>query len=86
MGAVGHRDPGGPRCTEYGLGKAGWTVKASVLPPLPEAGMKIGIADTTFARVNMGKIAIDEINKHASIATERYTVPGIKDLRWPARS
>ena len=42
--------------------------------------MKIGIADTTFARVNMGKIAIDEIKKHASIATERYTVPGIKDL------
>jgi riboflavin synthase len=42
--------------------------------------MKIGIADTTFARVNMGKIAIDEIKKHASIAIERYTVPGIKDL------
>jgi riboflavin synthase len=42
--------------------------------------MKIGIADTTFARVNMGKIAIDEIKKHASVAIERYTVPGIKDL------
>jgi len=42
--------------------------------------MKIGIADTTFARVNMGKIAIDEIRKHASAAIERYTVPGIKDL------
>jgi len=42
--------------------------------------MKIGIADTTFARVNLGKIAIDEIRKHASAAIERYTVPGIKDL------
>ena len=42
--------------------------------------MKIGVADTTFARVNMGKIAIDEIKKHASAAIERYTVPGIKDL------
>ena len=42
--------------------------------------MKIGIADTTFARVNMGKIAIEEIRKHASAGIERYTVPGIKDL------
>lgn len=42
--------------------------------------MKIGIADTTFARVNMGSIAIDEIRRHASVAVERVTVPGIKDL------
>ena len=42
--------------------------------------MKVGIADTTFARVNMGGIAIDEIKKHASVAIERVTVPGIKDL------
>ena len=42
--------------------------------------MKIGVADTTFARVNMGGIAIDELRRHASIAVERYTVPGIKDL------
>ncbi len=42
--------------------------------------MKIGVADTTFARVNMGRIAIDELKKHASVAIERYTVPGIKDL------
>ena len=42
--------------------------------------MKIGIADTTFARVNMGKIAIDEIKRHTSVAIERYTVPGVKDL------
>ncbi|MDO8872532.1 MAG: riboflavin synthase [Methanoregula sp.] len=42
--------------------------------------MKIGIADTTFSRVNMGAIAIDELKKHASVAIERTTVPGIKDL------
>jgi len=42
--------------------------------------MRVGVADTTFARVNMGKIAIDELRKHASIGIERYTVPGIKDL------
>jgi riboflavin synthase len=42
--------------------------------------MRIGIADTTFARINMGGIAIDELGKHASVAIERVTVPGIKDL------
>ncbi|MCD5425170.1 MAG: riboflavin synthase [Methanosarcinaceae archaeon] len=41
---------------------------------------RIGIADTTFARFNMGSAAIDEIKKHASVHIERYTVPGIKDL------
>jgi len=42
--------------------------------------MKVGVADTTFARINMGAIAIDELKKHASVSIERYTVPGIKDL------
>ncbi|MCQ8893485.1 MAG: riboflavin synthase [Methanolinea sp.] len=42
--------------------------------------MKVGIADTTFARVNMGSIAADEIRRNASVAIERVTVPGIKDL------
>ncbi|HZD44049.1 MAG TPA: 6,7-dimethyl-8-ribityllumazine synthase, partial [Methanomicrobiales archaeon] len=42
--------------------------------------MKVGVADTTFARVNMGKIAIDELKRHASLTIERYTVPGMKDL------
>ncbi|MFA5613392.1 MAG: riboflavin synthase [Methanoculleus sp.] len=42
--------------------------------------MKIGIADTTFSRVDMGRIAIDEIRKLASVRIERYVVPGIKDL------
>ncbi len=41
---------------------------------------KVGIADTTFARVNMGNIAINELRKGASLQIERYTVPGVKDL------
>ncbi|PIN73994.1 riboflavin synthase [Candidatus Woesearchaeota archaeon CG10_big_fil_rev_8_21_14_0_10_45_16] len=40
--------------------------------------MKIGIADTMFARVDMAKTALQVIgNKHQ---VERYTVPGFKDL------
>ena len=42
--------------------------------------MKVGVADTTFARVNMGGIAVEELKKHASVSIERVTVPGIKDL------
>jgi len=42
--------------------------------------MRVGVADTTFARVNMGGIAADELRRHASVAIERYTVPGVKDL------
>jgi len=42
--------------------------------------MKVGVVDTTFARVNMGNIAIDELKKYASVSIERVTVPGIKDL------
>jgi riboflavin synthase len=42
--------------------------------------MKVGVADTTFARVNMGAIAIAELKRHASVAIERVTVPGFKDL------
>ncbi|MDD1720210.1 MAG: riboflavin synthase [Methanoregulaceae archaeon] len=42
--------------------------------------MRVGVADTTFARVNMGGIAIGELRKHASVSIERVTVPGIKDL------
>jgi riboflavin synthase len=47
--------------------------------------MKIGIADTTFSRINMGKIAIDELRKISSLPYERYTVPGIKDLPVAAK-
>lgn len=47
---------------------------------------KIGIADTTFARYDMAKAAIDEIKKNATnIKIERYTVPGIKDLPVAAK-
>jgi riboflavin synthase len=43
--------------------------------------MKIGICDTTFARVDMAKYAIEEIKMHlANIKFIRRTVPGIKDL------
>jgi len=41
--------------------------------------MKIGIADTTFATVNMAEFAIDVIKKSGQ-EIERYTVPGFKDL------
>jgi len=48
--------------------------------------IKIGIADTTFARYDMAKDAIDEIKKNAgNIVIERYTVPGIKDLPVAAK-
>jgi len=40
----------------------------------------VGIADTTFARVNMADFVIDVIKKNSKYKIERYTVPGIKDL------
>jgi len=46
----------------------------------------IGIVDTTFARYDMAKAAIDELKKNAvGIRIERYTVPGIKDLPVAAK-
>jgi len=42
--------------------------------------MKIGIADTTFARVDMASFAIEIIKKNSNAKIERYTVPGFKDL------
>src|SRR3989338_4890200 len=41
---------------------------------------KIGIADTTFARIDMAKFAIGAIKKNSKHSIERYTVPGFKDL------
>ena len=42
---------------------------------------RVGIVDTTFARLDMGSIAIDEIkNTRDQIKIVRITVPGIKDL------
>jgi riboflavin synthase len=37
--------------------------------------MRVGVADTTFSRVDMAAYAIEEIGE-----VERYTVPGMKDL------
>lgn len=42
--------------------------------------MRIGVADTTFARIDMAKFAIDIIKKNSDAEIERYTVPGFKDL------
>ena len=42
---------------------------------------RIGIADTTFARVDMGGLAIEELKATGTgFKIERYTVPGVKDL------
>ena len=42
---------------------------------------RIGIADTTFARYNMGQSAIEELQSNSTgFKIIRYTVPGIKDL------
>ena len=47
---------------------------------------KYGVADTTFSRVDMGRIAIDVIRKEDPDAEiVRYTVPGIKDLPVAAK-
>jgi len=48
--------------------------------------MKIGIADTMFARGDMGALAVETIQEHSpNIKIERYTVPGIKDLPVAAK-
>ncbi|MCX6695073.1 MAG: riboflavin synthase [Candidatus Altiarchaeota archaeon] len=42
---------------------------------------RIGIADTSFARYDMARDAIDEIKQSVGgVKIVRYTVPGIKDL------
>lgn len=47
--------------------------------------MKVGIADTTFARYDMAKTAITELKESASVQIARYTVPGVKDLPVAAK-
>ncbi|MDO8340111.1 MAG: riboflavin synthase [Candidatus Burarchaeum sp.] len=44
--------------------------------------VKLGMADTTFARVDMASFAADEISRRFGMRVEivRRTVPGIKDL------
>lgn len=47
---------------------------------------KIGVVDTTFARVDMGAHAIDELKRTGTgFKVERRTVPGIKDLPVAAK-
>ncbi|UCE91782.1 MAG: riboflavin synthase [Methanobacteriota archaeon] len=47
---------------------------------------RIGVADTTFARVDMGGAAIEELRSTGTgFKVERYTVPGIKDLPLAAK-
>jgi len=47
---------------------------------------KIGVVDTTFARVDMGGVAIDELKKTGTgFKVERMTVPGVKDLPVAAK-
>lgn len=40
----------------------------------------IAVVDTTFARVDMGAIALQQLRKHSGVQVMRSTVPGIKDL------
>lgn len=41
---------------------------------------KVGVADTMFARYDMGGLAIQTLAEHGDVNIERYTVPGFKDL------
>ncbi len=48
--------------------------------------LKICVIDTTFSRVNMGEIAVNELRKLIpSAEIIRITVPGIKDLPGAAK-
>jgi len=50
--------------------------------------VKLGIVDTTFSRVDMGKVALDTLAKAAKgneLRVERVVVPGVKDLPAAAR-
>lgn len=47
---------------------------------------KIGVVDTTFARVDMAGFAIDELKRTGTgYKIERRTVPGVKDLPVAAK-
>lgn len=47
---------------------------------------KIGVVDTTFSRVDMGSIAIDELKRTGTgFKVDRRTVPGVKDLPVAAK-
>lgn len=42
--------------------------------------VRVGIVDTTFARYDMARAAMDELKQLCSTKFERRTVPGVKDL------
>lgn len=45
--------------------------------------MKVGVADTAFARVDLAREVLAEFERHAKrwpVRVERVTVPGMKDL------
>jgi len=47
---------------------------------------RIGVADTTFARVDMGGHTVDQLKRTGTgFKVERYTVPGVKDLPVAAK-
>lgn len=47
---------------------------------------RIGIVDTTFARVDMAKYAINVIKEHLpNVIIERITVPGFKNTPWACK-
>ena len=47
---------------------------------------RIGVVDTTFARVDMGSFAVDELKRTGTgYKVERRTVPGVKDLPVAAK-
>ena len=47
---------------------------------------RIGVVDTTFARVDMGGFAVDELKRTGTgYKIERRTVPGVKDLPVAAK-
>lgn len=54
------------------------------IKPPENKSVRIGVVDTTFSRVNMGAIALDEFSKlkteNRILELVRRTVPGIKDL------
>lgn len=60
-----------------------------LLPPVkprPRDRYRIGIVDTTFARVDMAQVAIEEIRRLSARAEiVRRTVPGVKDTPAEAR-
>ncbi len=48
--------------------------------------MKVGIVDTTFARVDMGSVAEEVLRSELpDVTIVRYTVPGIKDVPVAAK-